>query len=192
MQSTATNTEKIVDDKAMAAAGEDELLKLDQRVVALWSTTSFIGTGILLLVGLVGGTALWRYAGVSLLIIVPGWMILALNLLLETRWLPRKRYEATSYRMAERFFEYRSGLVWKTSVMIPLSRLQHIDLLRGPWEQHYGLATLDLHTAGTRQASLKVPGLEAGTAIRMRETLIAAADLETVDSGQDRELGVTP
>lgn len=179
-----------MDDDATAVTRHDEFQKLDPRVVAIWSATSFIGSGFLLLAALVGGTALWLYAGVSLLIVVPGCLILALNFFLETRWLPRRRYEATSYRMGDRFFEFRSGLVWKTSVMIPISRLQHIDLLRGPWEQHYGLATLDLHTAGTRQASVKVPGLEAGTANRIREVLIEAADLEPVGSGQDREAGI--
>ncbi len=167
-------------------AARPDFRKLDERVVTMWTTTALIGSGILLLVGIAGGAALWLFAGVSLLIIIPGWLVLALNFLLETRWLPRKRYESTCFRMGDGFFEFRSGWLWKTSVMIPISRLQHIDLLRGPWEQHYGLATLDLYTAGTRKASQKVPGLEAGTAIRIREELIEAAALEAVDPAQGR------
>jgi len=176
---------------ATVAAGPDEYRKLDERVVAMWTITGMIGSGVLLFGGLAGGTALWLFARVSPLIIIPAWLILASNFLLETRWLPRKRYEATGYRIGSGFFEFRSGLLWTTSVMIPISRLQHIDLLRSPWEQHYGLATLDLHTAGTTKASQKVPGLEAGTAIRIREELIAAADLEPVRSPDGTTQGMT-
>jgi len=153
----------------------------------MWATSALINNGILLLGGLAGGTALWIYARVSSAIIIPAWLILALLFVLETRWLPRRRYETTCYRMGDGFFELRSGLVWKTSVMIPLSRVQHIDLLRGPWELHYGLATLDLHTAGTRKASQKVPGLEVGVATRIREELIAAADLEWLEPAREAE-----
>jgi uncharacterized protein len=151
---------------------------LDRRVIRLWRTTAGIRTGVLLLAGIVAGTFLQFYHGASLLLIFPLWLGLVLLVLLETHWLPLRRYRSTSFRLGEGFFEFRSGIFWKSSVMIPLSRIQHIDLLRGPLEQRYGLASLVLHTAGTSQASQTVPGLEVGEAVRIRQRIAAAADID--------------
>jgi hypothetical protein len=62
--------------------------------------------------------------------------------------------------------------------MIPLSRVQHVDLERGPIERHFGLASLEIHTAGTQNATHKISGLAAETANQVREELIAEANLE--------------
>ncbi len=163
---------------AAIAASPENPKKLDPRVIPIWRITALIRNGILLVAGIVGGTLLHFYQGLSLLIVVPVWLLLILLLVLETGYLPRKRYEATSYRIGNEVFEFCSGLVWKTSVMIPISRIQHIDLLRGPLERHHGLATLSVHTAGTSNAFQRVSGLEASTAIAVRERIMAAANLD--------------
>jgi len=164
--------------EAPNAASVEEPQKLDPRVVRIWSIAALIRNGILLVAGLVGGTLLHLYASLSLLIVIPIWLLLLLLLVLEAGYLPRRRYEATSYRIGNDVFEFCTGLVWTASVMIPISRIQHIDLLRGPLERHHGLASLNIHTAGTSNASQKVSGLEAGTAIAVRERIMGQANLE--------------
>jgi uncharacterized protein len=52
-----------------------------------------------------------------------------------------------------------------------VTRLQHVDLRRGPVERQFGLATLVLHTAGTHAASITIPGLDADEAVRLRDRL---------------------
>ena len=93
-------------------------------------------------------------------------------------WLPKKRCESWSYRLTDTILEFRSGIILKKSVMIPLSRLQHADLIRGPIEQRLGLSSLIIHTAGTKAASHTISGLEAETADKLRDDLIAAAKLK--------------
>jgi membrane protein YdbS with pleckstrin-like domain len=62
--------------------------------------------------------------------------------------------------------------------MIPLTRLQHVDLKRGPLDRRYDVASLEVHTAGTAQASHEIPCLSAEVGVALREQLIAAAELD--------------
>jgi len=68
--------------------------------------------------------------------------------------------------------ETRSGRVFQRARLLPLSRLQHVDIESGPLERMFGLAALVLHTAGTHSANIRIPGLEAVEAARLRDHLI--------------------
>jgi membrane protein YdbS with pleckstrin-like domain len=63
---------------------------------------------------------------------------------------------------------------------IPVSRLQHVDLTRGPIERAFGLATLVVHTAGTEAASFRLPGLTADRAGQLRDAILEARGDDTV------------
>ena len=54
---------------------------------------------------------------------------------------------------------------------MPQSRVQHLDLRRGPLQRRLDLSTLVIHTAGTRHSAVTVSGLDAGDAERLRDTL---------------------
>jgi uncharacterized protein len=165
----------------------EEFHKLDPRAVSLWRLDGLISAAILLPVAGAGGVILLARTGFPVFIILVAWALLVVLLFLEIFVLPTKRYEATSYCLNDRFFELRSGIIWKTSVMIPLSRLQHVDLLRGPLEQRFGLATLQLFTAGTRNASHKIPGLSPETGAELRRQMMEAADLESDETRSEAE-----
>ena len=61
--------------------------------------------------------------------------------------------------------------MWQLETRIPISRVQHLDLRRGPLERRAGLATLIVHTAGTRMSAVTVSGLDEVDAERLRDTL---------------------
>jgi membrane protein YdbS with pleckstrin-like domain len=63
-------------------------------------------------------------------------------------------------------------LLFHVAHLLPLSRLQHVDLHRGPLERAFGLASLILHTAGTHEARITIPGLDADEAVRLRDRLV--------------------
>ncbi len=152
--------------------------KLDKRVVTLWKIQSSIGLSILYIPVFIGGTVSW------LLTSFPGFILPLLVLsaiglfYLNLFWLPKRRYLSWSYRLTDAILEFRSGIIIKKSVMIPLSRLQHVDLIRGPIEQRLGLSSLKIHTAGTHAAFHTISGLEAEAARKLRDDLIAAAKLK--------------
>ena len=54
--------------------------------------------------------------------------------------------------------------MWQLETRIPISRVQHLDLRRGPLERRAGLATLIVHTAGTRLSAVTVNGLDEADA----------------------------
>ena len=49
-----------------------------------------------------------------------------------------------------------------------------------PLERAHGLASLILHTAGTHEATLVIPGLDADEAARLRDRLVAAGGDDAV------------
>ncbi|MCX8155701.1 MAG: PH domain-containing protein [Verrucomicrobiae bacterium] len=98
--------------------------------------------------------------------------MLALRLFLFF-WYPPRAYANWGYRLDGTVLEIHFGIWWKTIQLLPLSRLQHVDLHSGPLERSLGLATLSLHTAGTHDAVLVIPGLDAGQAARLRDELVA-------------------
>jgi membrane protein YdbS with pleckstrin-like domain len=59
---------------------------------------------------------------------------------------------------------------------VPGSRVQHLDIRRGPLERHFRLATLVIHTAGTRHSEVSVSGLDNGDAERLRDHLARQTD----------------
>jgi membrane protein YdbS with pleckstrin-like domain len=83
--------------------------------------------------------------------------------------MPKRRYRAWAWRMDEDELRIASGVLVRSDTIVPFGRVQHIDVLRGPIQRGYGLASLVLHTAGTRSAAMQLPGLDADEAERMRD-----------------------
>ena len=131
-----------------------------------WGVMLFIGLIVGLIVALNGPRALpWLAAGWLLLALLGAWTILFYH--------PRN-HRAWGYRLDDRVLLIKRG-VWFGSVkLLPLPRLQHVDIKRGPLQRKFGLATLTLHTAGTHAASIELPGLDADEAVRLRDRLVAA------------------
>jgi membrane protein YdbS with pleckstrin-like domain len=107
-----------------------------------------------------------RDSGLPVGIVIGAAAILALLLVLV---MPRRRYRAWAYRMDEDEIRIRSGLLITSATVVPFGRVQHSDVVRGPVQRRYGLASLVLHTAGTRSAATILPGLDAEEAERMRD-----------------------
>lgn len=64
---------------------------------------------------------------------------------------------------------------WLTHVhtIVPVRRVQHIDLSQGPIERRHRVATLVLHTAGTEHSEVVLPGLSREEAERIRDAIRA-------------------
>ena len=86
-------------------------------------------------------------------------------------WLGVKQYRYTYWRLDRDGFALRRGRMWQRESRVPASRVQHLDIKRGPMERKYGLATLVIHTAGTKLNTVSVGGLDAGDAERLRDEL---------------------
>ena len=67
-----------------------------------------------------------------------------------------------------------------TDTVVPFGRVQHIDVDRGPIERYYGIATLQLYTAGSHGDVVTLSGLSHDDALAMRETIRAHIKRESL------------
>lgn len=91
-------------------------------------------------------------------------------------WIAVRYHRRTRWRLDDQGFAVRRGNWWQSETHVPISRVQHLDLKRGPLERKAGLSTLVVHTAGTRMAAVSVSGLDADDAERLRERLATQVD----------------
>jgi membrane protein YdbS with pleckstrin-like domain len=94
--------------------------------------------------------------------------------------MPRRRYRTRGYQLGEDRLRVVRGVLTRRDTVVPFGRVQHIDVLQGALERSYGLSTLVLHTAGTHNASVSLPGLGRDDALAMREAIRAHVKRETM------------
>jgi hypothetical protein len=155
---------------------------LDSRALALsravgWIVTGCILTGyaIAILILLVTPAPTWvkgLVAGV--------WLPLAAGLAWLTHRWPEVEHRHVTYKLDELGIEIRRGVVWRSVVNVPRSRVQHTDVSQGPIERRFRLGTLKIHTAGTESAEVDLEGLDHTIALRMRDHLVLAGGSDAV------------
>lgn len=91
-------------------------------------------------------------------------------------WLGWRRFRYTYWLLDSDGFSLRKGKMWQSEIRVPMNRVQHLDLRRGPLERPLGLATLVIHTAGTRDSSVNVGGLRDADAEHLRDLLARQAE----------------
>ncbi len=114
------------------------------------------------------------------LLLLAIWAVASAVPVFFTIWWPAIRYRFTSYRVGRRGIRIRRGVLWRTVISVPKSRVQHTDVSQGPIERAYDLATLIVHTAGTHNSSVALGGLPRDVAFRIRDHLIGGAEDDAV------------
>ena len=87
-------------------------------------------------------------------------------------WLGYRRWKYSAWKLDATGLQVRRGRWWQREVLVPRSRVQHLDIERGPIERNFGLATLVVHTAGSRVHALRQPGFADADAIALRDALV--------------------
>ncbi len=108
--------------------------------------------------------------------VIAGVAVLATAGALFGLWLGAKQYRHTAWRLDAQGLALRRGRLWQRETRVPASRVQHLDIKRGPLQRGRELSTLVVHTAGTRHSSVTVPNLDAADAERLRDRLGRALD----------------
>jgi len=81
------------------------------------------------------------------------------------------------YALRELDLHYASGLLFRKIVSQPITRIQHIELKRGPIERKVGLATLQVFSAGGEMYTFQIPGLPVETAQQLRQFILQHKDV---------------
>jgi len=162
---------------------EADYSTLDPKWLILERISSAIGYGILATIAGVISFFVSREADPPVPLILSIVAIAAVPLLIGLVWFwPKWSFRRWGYLIGPKLIELRHGVIWQSSVMVPMSRLQHVDMQRGPLERKVGLASLILHTAGTQDATHTIPGLDFQTASQLRDQLIDVANRGAVRS----------
>lgn len=116
-------------------------------------------------------TGLEALAGANINLTVPVLMlaVIALAGFVGDRFAQR-RVRAWAYCEREDDLLVRRGVMISRLSVIPYGRMQFIDVVAGPIERAFGLATVRMHTAAAA-SDARIPGLPHDEAARLRDHL---------------------
>ncbi|MGX1564468.1 PH domain-containing protein [Streptomyces sp. NPDC055506] len=132
------------------------LLKMRRLLLVVWLGLIALAAG--LLPGLLAGPAWAVFAVLPLGLMAWGWVMIDRN------W--------RSWRYAERADDLliSRGVLWREETVVPYGRMQLVEVTSGPVERHFGLASVQLHTAAAA-TDATIPGLDPAEAERLRDRL---------------------
>ncbi|WP_217247836.1 PH domain-containing protein [Streptomyces sp. AC602_WCS936] len=132
------------------------LLRMRRLLLVVWLGLLTVAAG--LLPGLFLGPAWAFLALLPSALAVWGWVML------ERNW--------RSWRYAERADDLliSRGVLWREETVVPYGRMQLVEVTSGPVERHFGLASVQLHTAAAA-TDATIPGLDPAEAERLRDRL---------------------
>ncbi len=149
--------------------------QLDPRSVTVERIGGAIGAALMslpLVIGTVSGALFGSLGLAGRVLLVCGGLLIALLLFARALYWPGLAFRYAFWRADERGLRIRRGVIWRTEIFVPKSRVQHTDVSRGPIERGFGLAKLVMHTAGTHDASVVLEGLAEADAFALRDFLI--------------------
>ncbi len=86
---------------------------------------------------------------------------------------PGRIYRRLGYALDHRLIRIVRGWLFHVDTVVPFVRVQHIDVTRGPFDKLFGTATLVVHTAGTHNSVVTLPGLAPDRASKIRDLIRA-------------------
>ena len=86
--------------------------------------------------------------------------------------LQKRAFYKRSYAIRERDIIYRRGLLSTNTTIIPFTRIQHVALNEGFIARYYGLAQLQIYTAGGSSSDLKISGLSKEDAEKIKSVIL--------------------
>jgi len=148
---------------------------VDPRSVTLDRIVGLASILVIALIPFIGVTIGWGLDGIPTRVYLPllvgGVALFVISLVLGYKW-PELHHRHLRYRVDESGVRIRRGVLWRTVISIPASRVQHTYVSQGPLQRSFELATLTVHTAGTQGASIELSGLEHSVARRLRDHLL--------------------
>ncbi|HEX8269841.1 MAG TPA: PH domain-containing protein [Flavobacterium sp.] len=67
---------------------------------------------------------------------------------------------------------FRSGIIATNTIVIPYNRVQHVALHEGVLSRYFGLAKIEIFTAGGSSSDIEIPGIEKGQAENIKQLLM--------------------
>jgi membrane protein YdbS with pleckstrin-like domain len=138
-----------------------------QGVVVTVAWAALVVVAVLVVPGDAGvATALVRWVGPALVALI-GVVTIGVR--------PRLRYRVHRWEVTGDAVYTLTGWLTRTWTLVPISRIQTVDVNRGLVQQVFGLATVAVLTASA-QGTVRIPQLEVDVARRVAEDLARRAE----------------
>ncbi|MGY5884295.1 PH domain-containing protein [Modestobacter lacusdianchii] len=150
---------------------------LSRSAISLWVaqgvvTALFEAAVVAALIVFVPGDAGWW----STLVRWGGPALVLLTVVLDIGVQPRLRYRVHRWEVTDEAVYTQTGWLTRTWTLVPIARIQTVDVTRGVLQQVFGLATVAVLTASS-QGTVRIPHLGADVARRVADDLARRAEL---------------
>jgi membrane protein YdbS with pleckstrin-like domain len=134
----------------------------------LWSLELLSAGLVASVVALVAGRVLRRHDGAAHAIgLVAPWVVVALAVAAVVA-LPSLRLARWRWRLDDEELDLRRGIVTDVRTIVPVARIQHVDIRRSLFAQLAGVAAVVVHTAA---GTTDIPALTERDAATVRDRL---------------------
>ena len=150
---------------------------LPRSAIGLWTTEGAIGSAFLWLG--IGAFLLYVPASAGGPIPVLRWVLAVLGAVQAVVAIgisPRIKHRVYRWEITAETAYTRTGWLTQTWTLVPISRIQTVDVTRGVLQQMFGLATVAVLTASS-QGTVRIWHLEHGMAQRVADDLARRAEL---------------
>lgn len=160
-------TNETIDTKQLPRFEEVELSSLHPKY---WNVTLINTLLLFLVIGIILGF-IWytseEFDGVGIYFLLTYSVILAVALLLTHIGFKKKGFAFRNHDVI-----YRSGIIATNTMVIPYNRVQHVALHEGLISRYFGLAKVELFTAGGSSSDIEIPGIAKEEAENIKQLLM--------------------
>lgn len=96
-----------------------------------------------------------------------------------------KGYPHKGYALREKDVIYKSGWIFRSTVVIPFARIQHGELSEGLIDRYFKVKRLKIFTAGGSSSDLSIPSLPSERAERLRKYIMERVIEEAEHAEED-------
>ena len=101
-----------------------------------------------------------------------------LVVLLLVLWFSRMGYNKKGFAFRQHDVLFRHGIIATYTIVIPYNRIQHVALHEGIISRFFGLAKIEIFTAGGNSGDIEIPGIEKEQAENIKQLLMGKIQKE--------------
>ena len=156
--------------RPFAGVSFDALVSLDASIVKVWRLKTGIFLGVLALAVLIWDI-LNAFQSDRLFPFGVWSLVAALSAGSIAFWIPPLRYRYWGYELRNEELLLVRGIFNRMHTIIPLRRIQHLDVSQDIFEREFDVAKLIVHTAGTSSSAVILPGRQQDIAESLRDEM---------------------
>jgi membrane protein YdbS with pleckstrin-like domain len=151
--------------------------RLHRDYITVYRISELITNGIFLalIIAYLTCAMIWDWT------LIPGWIALSIfviSFIMFTWVIPEMKYTRFSYELFDDELEIQSGLIFLSNVLVPMVRVQHVELESGPLMRKYDLASVSIVTAATTH---RISGLKQSEAEQLKRKIGILAKVDDQD-----------